>query len=104
MHTASFKNEQHRIFAERKAPNPIVLSPSQNGMHDEDSDSVPWPATRNNTQYGLRPGGGGLRVPHVTSFFARAPSSLLFCGVRNTHKFLAFCKNFEEFGQCPSPS
>ena len=28
-------------------------------MHDEDSDSVPWPATRNNTQYGLRPGGGG---------------------------------------------
>ena len=32
----------------------------------------------------------GPRVPHVTSFFARAPSSLLFCGVRNTHKFLAF--------------
>ena len=28
----------------------------------------------------------------------------LFCGVRNTHKFLAFCKFFEEFGQCPSPS
>jgi len=35
-----------------------------------------------------------LTVPHVTSFFARAPSSLLFCGVRNTHKFLAFC-NFD---------
>ena len=45
-----------------------------------------------------------LRVPHVTSFFARAPSSLLFCGVRNTHKFLAFCIFFEEFGQCPTPS
>jgi hypothetical protein len=25
-------------------------------------------------------------VPHSTSLFARAPSSLLFCGVRNTHK------------------
>ena len=46
----------------------------------------------------------GPRVPHVTSFFARAPSSLLFCGVRNTHKYLAFCKFSEEYGQCPSPT
>ena len=38
------------------------------------------------------------------SAFARAPSSLLFGGVRNTHKHLAFCKTSEEFGQCPSPS
>ena len=44
------------------------------------------------------------RVPHVTSFLARAPSSILFCEVRNTHKFLAFCKLSEEFGQCSSPS
>jgi len=43
-------------------------------------------------------------VPHVTGFFARTPSSLLFCKVRNAHKYLAFCKFFEEFGQCPSPS
>jgi len=35
---------------------------------------------------------------------AIAPSSLLFCGVRNTHNFLAICKFSEEFGQCPSPS
>ena len=34
------------------------------------------------------------RVPHVASFFARAPSSLLFCGVRNTHKYLAICNCF----------
>ena len=39
------------------------------------------------------------QVPHVTGFFARAPSSLLFCGVRNTHKYLAFCKFSEEFGE-----
>jgi len=44
------------------------------------------------------------RVPHVTRFCVRAPSSLLFCGVRNTHKFLAFYKFYEEIGQCPSPS
>jgi hypothetical protein len=31
-------------------------------------------------------------VPHVTSFVARAPSSLMFCGERNTHEYLAFCK------------
>ena len=41
----------------------------------------------------------GPRVPHVTNFFAPAPSSLLFCGVRDTHKYLAFCKFFEEFGK-----
>ena len=45
-----------------------------------------------------------LRVPHVTSSLARAPSSLLFCGVRNTHIYHAFCKFSEKFGQCPSPS
>ena len=27
-----------------------------------------------------------------------------FCGVRATHKCLAFCKFCENFGQCPSPS
>ena len=43
-----------------------------------------------------------FRMSRASLLFARAPSSLLFCGVRNTHKFLAFCKFFEEFGQCPS--
>jgi hypothetical protein len=53
--------------------------------------------------------GGGAFLFTVTprtkkeflSAFARAPSSLLPCGVRNTHKYLAFR---EGFGQCPSPS
>ena len=35
------------------------------------------------------------------SAFARAPSSLTPCGVRNTHKYLAFR---EGLGHCPSPS
>ena len=48
-----------------------------------------------------RPLPSGPRVPHVTSFFARAPSSLLFCRVCKTHKHLTFCKYSEEFGQCP---
>jgi len=45
-----------------------------------------------------------LHIPHVTSFIARVLSFLLFCGVRNTHKHLAFCKFYEKFGQCSPPS
>jgi len=50
-----------------------------------------------------------FRMSRATSYLARSPSSLIFCGVRNTHTFqkylyLAFYKFSEEFGQCPSPS
>jgi hypothetical protein len=42
------------------------------------------------------------RVSHVTSSLALAPSSLLICGVRNSHKYLAFCKIFR--GIWPMPN
>ena len=60
---------------------------------------------------------GALRAERHTSTFAEWTSCFacheLLCsraflfilwGVRNTHKFLAFCKFFEEIGQCPYPS
>jgi len=43
------------------------------------------------------------RDAHVTSFFARAPSSLLFCGVRNTHKYLAFAFFSRNLANAPLP-